>query len=71
MNKDIEENINKILKMNLSEPFINLLKELIDAIEKDKKTIVWTMVDNLYPSVKLENISQEEQEYIKEFLLSL
>lgn len=29
------------------------------------------MVDNLYPSVKLENISQEEQEYIKEFLLSL
>ena len=41
MNKDIEEKINKILKMNLSEPFINLFKELIDAIEKDKKTIVW------------------------------
>ena len=71
MNNEIKEKIDKILKMNLSNLFIKVFNQLIDAIEKDKKTIVWTMVDNLYPSVKLENISQEEQEYIKEFLLSL
>lgn len=41
MNNEIKEKIDKILKMNLSNSFIKVFNQLIDAIEKDKKTIVW------------------------------
>lgn len=69
--KEIKEKINIIKRMNLSKAFLDLFNKLESAYLKNEKTIVWTMIDNLYPSVKLENgINDEEKTYIKSFLLS-
>lgn len=52
--------------MNLSEAFLE------EAIKNNEITVVWTYIDNMYPSIKLEyNINNEDKEYIKSFLLSL
>ena len=62
--KDIE----KIKLMNLSNAFIQLFNKLIAALEKENMLEVDIWVNNLYPSVKLENISNSEKEFLKKFL---
>ncbi len=68
--EELKDYICKIDKMDLNKSFKQLFEELKEAIKENNKGKCWAMVDNLYPSIKLEeNINQNEKEYIKEFLL--
>ena len=69
--ENVKDDIEKIKAMHLSSAFVDLFNKLVDAIKKDDIVGCDIWVNNLYPSIKLEDISSDDKEFLKNFLLEI